>query len=119
MATLASPHNVFFEIGEEAGLVSFTGVQPRVSAVMHFIFYDKKLKGKEPTMLSIMKEMFHMGRLRRITCVIPEDRETGIKLIRRLGFHKEGWVRKAFLRNNLYMDVGIFGILLEELNGST
>lgn len=112
---LGSPHNVFFELEEGAGLVSFTEVQPRVNASMHFIFYDKKLKGKEHTMWNIMRDMGKMCALRRITCAIPEDRETGIKLVRRLGFRREGCLRKAFLRNSTYLDIEMFGLLAEEL----
>lgn len=115
MATLMSPKNAFFDLEGDAGLVSFTDIQPRVNANLHFIFYDKKLKGKEPVMLSIIHDMFELGKLRRITCGIPEDRITGIKLIKRIGFKQEGMLRCAYLRNGYYLNTGIYGLLREQI----
>lgn len=114
LRTLSNPSNVFFELEGGAGLVSFTSVQPRVDALLHFIFYDKKLKGKEWTVNQILGDMFELGKLNRISCAIPEDRITGVKLVKRLGFKQEGMIRGAFLRNNCYLNVGIYGLMHKE-----
>lgn len=115
MRTLATPSNVFFELENEGGLISFTEVRPRVNAYLHFIFYDKHLKGKEEVMRDILADMFDLAKLRRITCGIPEDRNTGAKLLRRIGFRQEGTMRASYLRNKCYLNMNIYGLLREEL----
>lgn len=115
MRTLVNPRNVFFELGDGDGLVTFTEVQPHVNASLHFIFYDGHIKGKEKVTKAILRDMFQLAKLRRITCGLPDDRATGLKFIKRLGFKKEGLMRKSFLRNRTYMDIEIFGLLAEEL----
>jgi RimJ/RimL family protein N-acetyltransferase len=50
-----------------------------------------------------------------MTVWLPEDNRTAMKLIHRLGFQWEGVIRKAHLRDGIYQDYHIFGILAEEL----
>jgi RimJ/RimL family protein N-acetyltransferase len=115
LATLASPKNVFFEIGDEQGLVCFTDVQPRLSAVLHFVFYDKKIRGKEITLRAILKDVCQMAQLHRVSALVPEDRGAVVKFVLRLGFKPEGWIREAYLRNGMFLNMGLFGLLESEL----
>ena len=114
MNMLTSPSNLFYEIGDGVGLVSVTNVRPEMDGVFHFVMYDRHLRGKENALKEILLDVFRMARLRRLSCFIPADRETGMNLIRRLGFVHEGKLRDGFRRAGKYIDLDLFGLLREE-----
>lgn len=121
--TLTQEDNLIFEVWSEgdhslehmAGLVNVSHTQPFVDGMLHFLFFDRKLRGKEDVLLSIIRQVFMLAKLRRMTCAIPSDRVTGMQMLGRLGFKKEGRIRKKFLRNEKYLDVFVYGILREEV----
>jgi L-amino acid N-acyltransferase YncA len=115
---MLAPTNQFYEIvqGEETlGLAAATQVRPRLDANMHVVMFDRRLRGREPVLLAAMRDFALRAQLRRMTVILPEDNRTAIKLVGRLGFKLEGVVRKAHLRDGIYRDCHLFGILAEEL----
>src|SRR5215467_6891395 len=115
---LMAPYNQFYEFlqGDETiGLASATNVRPWLDASMHLVMFDRRLRGREDLLKSAMADFMFRGQLRRLTAQIPEDNKTGLKLVTRLGFKLEGIIRKAHLRDGIYRDYHVFGILREEL----
>ena len=116
--TMLAPTNQFYEIldGEEiVGLAAATQVRPTLDANMHVVMFDRRLRGREPVLLEALRDFGIRAKLRRMTVVLPEDNRTAIKLVGRLGFKLEGVMRKAHLRDGIYRDYHVFGILAEEL----
>lgn len=123
LQTLAQPNNLMFEIWPEepedgepmSGLVNVSNVQPYMDGLLHFLFFDRKLRGKEDVLMDVVREVMRTMELRRLTCAIPSDRATGLQMLQRLGFRREGKMRKKFLRKGKYLDVYIYSILEEEV----
>lgn len=116
--TMLAPTNQFYEIldkGEILGLAAATQVRPTLDANMHLVMFDRRLRGREPVLLAALRDFGIRAKLRRMTVVLPEDNKTAIKLVERLGFRLEGVMRKAHLRDGIYRDYHIYGILAEEL----
>jgi hypothetical protein len=116
--TMLAPTNQFYEIveGDETiGLAAATQVRPTLDANMHVVMFDRRLRGREPVLLGALRDFGIRAKLRRMTVALPEDNRTAIKLVERLGFKLEGVMRKAHLRDGIYRDYHIFGILAEEL----
>lgn len=116
--TMLAPTNQFYEIieGDETiGLAAATQVRPTLDANMHLVMFDRRLRGREPILLEALRDFGIRAKLRRMTVILPEDNKTAIKLVGRLGFKLEGVMRKAHLRDGIYRDYHIFGILAEEL----
>src|SRR5262245_29195027 len=115
---MLAPTNQFYEIlqGDETlGLAAATQVRPRLDANMHLVMFDRRLRGREEIILAAMRDFAKRAQLSRMTACLPEDNKTAIKLVTRLGFRLEGVMRKAHLRDGVYRDYHIFGILREEL----
>src|SRR5215472_5086698 len=115
---MMSPANQFYEFvrdDEVIGLAAATNVRPRLDCNIHIVMFDRRLRGREKVMLDALRDFALRAKLRRITAVLPEDNKTAIKLALRLGFMHEGTMRKAHLRDGIYRDFLIFGILGEEL----
>jgi hypothetical protein len=118
---MMAPTNQFYEImqGEETiGLAAATQVRPRLDANMHVVMFDRRLRGREEVLKAAMRDFAKRAQLIRMTVSLPEDNRTAIKLVSRLGFKLEGVMRKAHLRDGIYRDYHIFGILREELYDS-
>jgi RimJ/RimL family protein N-acetyltransferase len=115
---MMNPTNQFYEFikdGETIGLAAATQVRPRLDCNIHIVMFDRRLRGREDIMLTALRDFTARAKLRRISAVLPEDNRTAIKLALRLGFAHEGTMRKAHLRDGIYRDYLIFGILAEEL----
>jgi len=117
-AGMMAPQNQFYEFvqgNEIIGLAAATQVRPGLDANMHVIMFDRRLRGREGILKEALRDFAIRAKLRRMTVVLPEDNRTAIKLVGRLGFRLEGVMRKAHLRDGIFRDYHVFGILLEEL----
>jgi hypothetical protein len=112
------PNNVFIDIGPGLGLAAGFAVKPGLDAVLHLVMFDRRLRGREMVFREIMSYFFKHLRLRRMTAMIADDCQTAIKLVERLGFKEEGRMKRAVLRDGKLHDQLIYGILVEEMNGS-
>ena len=110
-----APQNVFVDIGPNLGLAAGFAVKPGLDAVLHLVMFDRRLRGREPLFKEIMRYFFDALKLRRMTAMLADDATTGVKLVERLGFHLEGTMRCAILRDGQYHDCLIYGIFREEV----
>lgn len=115
--TMFAPDSMIYEIGDELGIGSATNVVPSLDAMIHLIMFDRRLKGREPVFFDILDDIFRRANLQRVTCAYPANRETGIKLIERMGFTLEGTLRKSRLHEGEYIDVHVYGLLRKEMYG--
>lgn len=119
MKVMFDPTNVFYEIYNQddvtVGIASAASVRPRLDAVIHLTMFDRRLRGREGLFRSILTDLFEKAALRRVTAAVPGNRATTRKLLERLGFVHEGVLREAMPMDGSFIDVGIYGLLREEL----
>lgn len=108
--------NIFVDIGPGLGLGAGFGVRPGLDAILHLVMFDKRLRGREWLFKDILTYFFNRLKLRRMTIVASAENLTAIKLANRLGFQREGTMRKALLVDGNYLDQVVYGILKEELH---
>lgn len=92
---LADPSNVIYEVwrgSDFLGVVTFTKINPKVDAVVHFVFMDRaNLKGKRDLLLNVFEVAYGTLGLQRLTFEIPEPFGTLTRFVRKhLGFTYEG-----------------------------
>lgn len=112
---MVSKDAMFYEIGDEVGIASAVAIRPRLDAIVHLTFFDRRLKGREKVLTDIMHEVMTKFQLRRLTAAVPCNRRIMIRYLRRLGFREEGVMRDAYLTEGRYLDMVLFGLLKEEL----
>lgn len=115
MGILHERNCLFFEVGNMDGLVMFSAAQPGMHAILNFVFYDRQLKGKELTLLEVIRHVFDMLQLRKLIAYVPADRQTIASALRRVGFKVEGHLREAMLKDNKPLDVLMLGLLRREV----
>src|SRR5215831_13370719 len=95
---MMAPTNQFYEFvrGDDIiGLAAATQVRVRLDANMHLVMFDRRLRGREGLIRDACADFMRRAGLRRMTVLLPEDNRTAMKLIERVGFVKEGIIRKA------------------------
>jgi RimJ/RimL family protein N-acetyltransferase len=99
-----------------SGILYFTELLPRGSAVFHLFFWDKTVRGREQAILDFWKWGFTTFDLHKIIIMLPQF----VKYLRRLlwshGVIMEGKLREDFLHNGKWYDVYVFGVLREEVD---
>lgn len=111
---LLMPTSQHFELGDD-GLISATGIQPGVGAILHVTVWGDvsgpKLSG---AVREAITYLFTQYRLHRITAYIPRPRKEVARLAILLGFKFEGELRGAYLRFKEFHNVSIYGLLRSE-----
>lgn len=111
---ILSPSNIFLEF--ENGIVAFERVIPGRSATIHFVFWDRKVTGNEKFLRELISRMFGMLQLMRVDVRVPERNRVMWRMLERVGFRREGRLRKAFRTiGGIHCDLFVYGILKEEL----
>jgi hypothetical protein len=113
-----SANGLLWEV-DDVGILYLTQIIPGLSAVAHFSFWDRRLRGRE----NLIREMLKLGFLKygfqRIETRVALYATPMLGGVERIGFVKEGRARKAVQRNGEWYDVNLYAVLREEvLNGS-
>lgn len=97
----------------QSGMVSAVQIQPRMNANLHFMVWDRKFPTKEVIRIGkeIITHLFETYDLNRITATIPSINKGACSLSTLLGMKFEGTMREAFLHDNNYLDMYIYGLL--------
>lgn len=110
-----NPSNMFYEIGDCEGLASAMAIIPGLSAIVDFVMFDRSLKGREFTFHAILKEIFKVTSVARLTGMVPASKDVSLKLLQRLGFKREGRMRNAHRSPKGLEDVVILGLLKRQV----
>lgn len=92
---LSDPRNLIYEVwrgGSFLGVITLTKINPRVDAVVHFVFMDRaNLKGKRDLLVNFLGTCYTDLGFRRLTIEVPEPFGTLTRFVRKhLGFTYEG-----------------------------
>lgn len=116
---LGARNTVWLERTDGNGILYLTSVIQGLSAVAHFVYWDKKLRGREQFTLDVLRWVMQEINLVKVNSYIPDYAVTVRKFAERVGLRQEGKIRKwSYIEGKLY-DIFIYGITLEEaLNGT-
>lgn len=103
---------------ETVGLVSLTNIDYiNQSAIFHIMIGELKNQGCGVgtfAIKSILKHAFCNVNLRRIELSVLADNTRAQHVYEKIGFRREGMLRKAYFKNGEFVDVYIYAILRDE-----
>jgi hypothetical protein len=114
LVPLFAKDSEWYEIGD-SGLACVTNIVPRVNATFHYAVWDDV----DPKVLftlqrGLFDDLFTRWLLNRITGYIPAINRQAVRMATLAGFRYEGELRKAFLKNEVYHNLFIYGLLKDE-----
>lgn len=97
------------------GIYYMTHIIPERDALVHFTFFDGKLKGRENITKSLIQYVFQKYNFNRLSSEIGCYADSRvIDFVKRIGFKIEGRKRKALLYKGEWFDSLQVGILAED-----
>lgn len=110
------PNGLFWVVDDFVGVFYMTRITPGADADVHYSFFDRRQKGRVKLVRTMLKYVFERYQLRRVTAEIPYFASWITRnFTESIGFVKEGRKRKAIWFNDDWFDIGIYGILREEV----
>ncbi len=117
VAYLLNRDTMWLEINEGkilAGIVVLEGLSKVIDAEAHVLFMDRDLANKVPVCKAIIKWIFDVLPLQRLTVQLPTIYMGPVRLVNELGFRREGKKRQAVLISGKWTDVFILGLTRPE-----
>jgi len=102
------------------GVIRLDAINARHKRAELFFWIGKKHQGNGyglEAASGLLTYAFRTMKLHRVQAEAFADNERSKKLLQKLGFHKEGCLRKSILRGNKQMDLVIYGLLSKEFKG--
>lgn len=113
-----SANGLLWEV-DDVGILYLTHITPGISALAHFSFWDRRIRGREKLVREMVKHCFKRYGFQRIEVRVALYATPVLAAVERIGFVKEGRARKAVRRNGEWYDVNLYSMLREEaLNGA-
>jgi RimJ/RimL family protein N-acetyltransferase len=120
-----SLNGLFWAIADNAELDGLVGVFYMTDiieseALVHYTFFDRRHKGRQPLVKEMLKFAFNKYRFQRLSVEIPlytiskHKNQNTIRFILDCGFFYEGKKRKAAHYRGDWYDVNMYGILRTE-----
>ena len=99
------------------GVFYLSNIIVELEATAHFTFLDGRLRGRGPVAKKMMEYVFNTYKFRRLNVELPYFVGPAIFSFvkHQLGFIQEGKKRNAAMRDGNVFDVGLFGIIREEV----
>ncbi len=112
--------SLWFETEDEQGVLYATNLMPGVSAQGHFVFFDRRLRGRESLVMDLLRYIMAGADLKKMNVYLPSYAGSARHFVERLGFRHEGCLRRwSYSKSRLY-DMHLYGITFEEaFDGST
>lgn len=112
---ILSPDVIGIEV--ENALVMFENVIPGFKSHVGFVFWDRKVAGREPLLLDVFRNMFKILNLNKIYARVPERNRVMWRMLERMHFKCEGRLREDFpLPGGGFGDTLLFGMLKKEID---
>ena len=104
----------WYEIGD-VGLICVSAIVPNCNAIVHYVEWGE-IEPRELIELQyqLFDDLFTRLKLNRITAYIPAFNKQAIRMATLTGFKFEGDMRKIYLKNGIYHNLQIYGLLKEE-----
>jgi RimJ/RimL family protein N-acetyltransferase len=111
-----SATGLFWVIDDFVGVFYMTRIIPNVDALVHYIFFDKRHRGREHLIMEMIRFGFTKFGFNRISAELPSyaSPNAAILLEKHLGFVREGRKRGASQNKQGWQDVILYGMLKSE-----
>lgn len=114
LVPLFDANSEWYEIGD-SGIAVASSIVPSVNAVFHYAVWDDiTMQELFPMARELFNGLFTRYGLNRITGYIPVTNKDAVRMATLAGFRYEGELRKAFLKNKVYHNLLIYGLLRTE-----
>lgn len=100
------------------GYACLAGIIPGWQAIAHLTFFDKRLRGRERAVRSLLKTLMQELDLQIVHSYTPTTHRASLAWIQRLGFEHEGVIRKQLRRNGVLLDNSVWCITREQIEGA-
>lgn len=99
---------------DDVGILFMTGITDHAACV-HFTFWDRQLKGREPLIKAMIKHAMERYGFERLEVSIGLYAKAALYAVERIGFVKEGRLRKVMRYKGEWYDANIYSVLREEV----
>ena len=99
---------------DDVGIFFLTDIYPQYQATGHYTFWDGRFRGREQLVREMVKYVFDEFDFHRIIAEVGMFSQSALKAAERIGFVKEGRLRKAAWYQGDWWDVNLYSILKEE-----
>ncbi len=112
------PTGLLWDI-DDVGIFLLHDIISHQSATAHFVFWDKRFRGRENLCTEMLRYAFEKYKFQRIKVEVPIYANHTQNAVERLGFIQEGRLRKAIKFHDKWFDILIYSVLLEDLENSS
>ena len=103
-----------YEYGDDA-YIAILNIIPRTNADMHFaVWGDVPIGEVIACHATLAGEMFNEAEVNRLTAYIPAFNKKMVRFATVLGYKYEGEIRQIFLKNGIYYNMFVYGLLKSE-----
>lgn len=115
----ASAEGLFWVVDDFVGVFSLTNIYHPDDALMHFTFFDQRIRGRGPLVKRMIKYVFDTYCFHRLSAEIPATASKVVfKFLNKdVGLAIEGRKHKAIEYNNDRADLILYGAYPEDFNG--
>ena len=109
------PTGLLWDI-DDIGIFLLQDITPHQSATAHFLFWDKRFRGRRQLCIEMLKYAFDNYKFQRIQVEVPLYAYHTMNAVESIGFVLEGRMRKAILWNDKWFDVNLYSVLPSDLD---
>lgn len=100
---------------DDVGIIFANDIVPHQSATVHFVFWDRRFRGREQLCIEMLKYGFEAYKFQRMQVEVPLYAPHTIQAMEKLGAVLEGRKRRAALYHDKWFDVNLYSFLPEDL----
>ena len=114
MSRLLDRESVWYEMLDGEGIFYASSMMPGLSATGHIVFFDKTLSDKKELTTAVMRHVMVKYNLKKINVYIPDFAMSARRFALKLGFSKEGILRRWAYNSGRLYDMWLYGMTFEE-----
>lgn len=107
--------SLWLERTDGNGILYLLDIKENLSATAHFVYWDRKLSGREDFTMGCLKWAVERLNLEKVTLYLPHFATAAIRFATRLGFRKEGQIRRWARADGELYDIVVLGMVQEEV----
>jgi hypothetical protein len=113
-------HGLLWKVDDWTGAYYLTDIRPGYDALVHFAFFDGRLKGRQELTREMLRYVMINYKFHRLSALMPlYVKGATLRFANEIGMRPEGRIKKCIRYRGEWFDALIYGILEEEvLSGS-
>lgn len=101
---------------DDVGIFLLHDIIPHQSATAHFVFWDKRFRGREELCVGMLNYAFESYKFQRIQVEVPLYAYHTLDAVENIGFVLEGRQRRAVLYHDKWFDINLYSVLPKDLD---